>query len=75
MKTKYLTTEQKQRLERQLEELYALRASGARQIQHDSKNVVLKSDAELKEAIEDINRQLNNERRTRITKIYTKRWG
>lgn len=68
-----LTPEQRKELEALRWELIQMRATGARQVTHGDKTVVLKSESEIKEAIDNIDRMLSGERKTRIIKVYAKR--
>lgn len=54
----------------QLKELRRLRAMGAKQVTHGDKSVILKSDAELQQAIEDLERDLRGSYKTRVIKTY-----
>lgn len=68
-----LTPEEIAEKKQQLAELRRLRALGARQISHGDKSVVLKSETELERAIQDIERELRGEYKTRVIKIYPTR--
>lgn len=68
-----LTAEQIAELFQKRYELVQLLTTGASQVSHDNKSVSFRSPSEIKSAIDEIDRLLSGEKKTRIVKVYYKR--
>lgn len=55
--------------QKQLTDLKRIRYAGVSQTTHQGKTVVFKSDADLNQAIDDLENEINGRRRTRVVKL------